>query len=59
MGHIAFLLDVMCNVMCIHAYATVLTSVQQMFMFIFKFTEGFMSAFLLEVLTSIPSMLGS
>ena len=58
-GHIAFLLDVMCNVMCIHAYATVLTSVQQTFMFIFKFTQGFMSAFLLEVVTSIPSMLGS
>ena len=55
MEHIAFRLDVM----CVCAYATFLTSVEQMFMFTFKFTVRFMSAFLLEVVTSIPSMLGS
>ena len=44
---------------CIHEYVTFVTRVQQMLMFTFKSTLRFMSVFLLEGVTSVPSILGS
>ena len=48
------------DVTYIHAYVTFVTRVQQMFIFTFKSTVRLiMSVFLLEVVTSVPSILGS